>query len=138
MGYIPPETPPDIELSKLDHATLKRLAEQGGGIIRETPEGKVIDGISYVFIDAPPQRVWEVAVDFDHFEEIFPNSKCQVLSRKENEIIVNQRTQSISILIFSFGYDLHAKYSLTPPYHYDYFATKASIREVTETLHWSH
>jgi uncharacterized protein YndB with AHSA1/START domain len=124
VGYKAPQMPPKIELEKLDHATLKRISEQGGGIIRETPEGKVIDGISYVFIDAPPERVWEVAVDFDHFEEVFPNSKCEVISRTENEVIVNQRTQSISILIFSFGYDMHAKYNLDPPYHLDYIATE--------------
>lgn len=119
-GYKAPERPEPLEIENLDIKTLRLIDSMNGGLIRENPEGKVIDALTYTFIDAPPDRVWEVATDFERYEETFPGSECEVESRKGNEVIILQKTQAFSILIFEFGYELHSKYILEPPDHLTY------------------
>lgn len=124
-GYKPPREPKPLDpavLPALDLATLKRINDQGGGIIRETPSGKIIDALAFAFIKARPARVYEVLTDFEHYEQIFPGGTCKVESRKGNQVTVLQKTSSYSVLIFSFGYELHARYTLDPPYHLSYLA----------------
>ncbi len=122
VGYKPPPQPEELKIDKLDLKTLRRIDEMGGGLIRETPEGKIIDALTYKFIDAPPDIVYQVMTDFDHYEEIFPGSKCTVEERTEDSVLLYQTTSSFSILIFSFGYDLHSRYDLKPPYEMTYRA----------------
>ena len=55
-------------------------------------------------------------------EEIFTGSSCKVESRDGNEVILTQETSKFSVMVFSFGYELHAKYTLDPPNHLSYEA----------------
>lgn len=121
-GYKPLPEPRPLDLSNLDLATLKKIDEHGGGLIRETPQGKILDAVAFTFISAPPARVWDVLTDFDHYEQVFAGSECKVESRDKNQVTVLQKTSSFSVLIFSFGYELHSRYTLDPPYHLSYEA----------------
>jgi carbon monoxide dehydrogenase subunit G len=122
VGYQAPERPAPLDISNLDLATLRLITRWNGGLIRETPAGKILEALTFNFIDAPPERVWEVITDFDHYEQTFVGSKCKVESRQGNEVVVTQVTPSFSILIFTFGYELHARYTLEPPYRLSYVA----------------
>ncbi len=128
-GYKPPQEPKALDTSrKLDLATLHKIDELGGGLIRETPDGKTLGALAYGFIDAPPELVYEVITDFDNYETIFEGSECTVEKREGNEVTTLQKTQSFSILIFSFGYELHSRYTLDPPYHLSYIAIDGVYR----------
>jgi len=123
VGYKPPREPKPLEtISGFDLRTLGIIDEHGGGLIRETPEGKIIDALAFTIINAPPERVWEVITDFDHYEQIFPGSASKVESREGNQVTLYQTTASLNVLIFSFGYELHARYTLDPPHHLSYVA----------------
>jgi carbon monoxide dehydrogenase subunit G len=122
VGYKALAKPLPLDMTDLDLKTLKMIDERGGGIIRETLDGKTIDALSYKVINAKPETVWDVITDFDNYENIFTGSSCKVESKNGNEVILTQETSKFSVLIFSFGYELHAKYTLDPPYHLSYKA----------------
>lgn len=122
VGYKAPKKPKPLEIENLDIKTLRIINENGGGLIRETPEGKLIDVLTYGFIDAPPQRVWDVSTDFEHYNDIFVGSGNQVESRDGNTVFMRQEMAKFSVLIFDFGYELHTKYTLNPPSSFTYVA----------------
>ncbi len=119
-GYTPPPKPAPLDYTGLDLDTLHELGNQNAGLLRETPEGKSIDGLAYTFIEAPPNVVWDVLTDFENYDEIFENSHTTVEKREPGKVLVMQEVESMSILIFNIGYDLHAQYTLEPPYHLYY------------------
>ena len=121
VGYQAPAKPRDLEIDSLDIPTLRLINKGNGGLIRETPEGKLIDVLTYTFIDAPPERVWEVATDFEHYAEIFPGSSAEVESRDGNTVLMRSSMAKFSVLIFDFGYELHSRYNLNPPTEFTYF-----------------
>jgi uncharacterized protein YndB with AHSA1/START domain len=122
VGYKAPPEPRPLDFTGLDRPTLKIINDRGGGIIRETPQGKIIDAIAFTFIAAPPDKVYDVLVDFGHYPQIFTGSECKVEKREGNQVTVLERTSSFSVLFFSFGYEIHARYTLDPPYHVSYAA----------------
>jgi uncharacterized protein YndB with AHSA1/START domain len=122
VGYKARRKPLPLKTDGLDMPTLKWINDHGGGIIRETPEGEIIDALTWSVINAPPGRVYEVITDFENYEEIFSGSKCEIESRDDDHVIVFMETQTISLLIFSFGYEIHARYDLDPPHHVSYVA----------------
>jgi len=121
VGFKALPEPRPLDVSDLDIATLRLIDQGNGGLIQETPEGKIIGALAYTFIDAPPKRVWEVITDFDHYEDIF-SAPCKVESRKDNQVTVNQKTATSSVIGMKFGYELHARYTLEPPDHLSYVA----------------
>ena len=102
VGYKPSPQPGPLTFSGLDLATLRLIDEGNGGLIRETPPGKIIDALTYSFINAPPGRVWKVITDFDHYQNIF-SAPCQVESRLANQVTVRQETASFSVMGLRFG-----------------------------------
>ncbi len=120
VGYEASRKPPQLKIENLDIETLLLIDSMNGGLIRETPEGKVIDALTYTFINAPHGRVWEVATDFERYEETFPGSECEVELIDGNTVVLLQETHAFSLLIFEFGYELHSQYILEPPYHLTY------------------
>jgi uncharacterized protein YndB with AHSA1/START domain len=120
-GYTPSPKPGELNIKNLDLTTLRLIDKGNGGLIRETPEGKTIDALTYTFIDAPPDRVWETITDFEHYPDIF-SAPCEVESRKGNQVTVTQKTASFSVMGLKFGYELHARYTLDAPRHMSYAA----------------
>ncbi len=121
-GYRRPEKPGDLKHDKLDMETLARLARFNAGLIRETPEGKTVDGLAYAFIDAPPGVVYGILEDLEHYDENLQNQKTAVEKREGNKVWVTQKITSQSVLVFTFSYEMHALYQLDPPYHVSYRA----------------
>lgn len=123
VGYKPSAKPLPLKFDNLDLATLRIIDQRNGGIIRETPDGRIIDALTFDFIDAPPDKVYAMIVDFDKYEKIYPGGSIEVESRKGNEIIVYQKTTPLKIFIFEFmAIEMHSRYTLDPPYHASYVA----------------
>jgi len=124
VGYKAPLKPKPLDnISHLDLDTLRRIAKMGGGLIRETPQGEIIDALTFTFIDASPERVWEVLTDFEHYVEIFNDEYMKIESRDKNQLIVLEKKQPFSVLIFSLDrLELHARYTLEPPSKLSYYA----------------
>lgn len=117
MGYHRPRQPAEMDYSALDLETLRQLERGSAGLIRETPEGQTLNGLSYIFIDAPAGVVWEVLTDFENYPNIFPGCKIRIEQRENERVRAWLQTTSFSILIFSFGMELHNLYTLDPPEH---------------------
>jgi carbon monoxide dehydrogenase subunit G len=120
-GYKAPARPKNLEIEHLDLPTLRLLNNGTAGLIREDPKGKLIDVLTYTFVDAPPKRVWEVGTDFEHYDEVFPGSANKLESRDGNTVVIRQDLK-FSLLVFDFGYELHSRYTLTPPDSFTYVA----------------
>jgi uncharacterized protein YndB with AHSA1/START domain len=120
-GITAPQKLKPMAIKNLDIPTLRMLDQNNGGLIRETPQGKIIGVLAYTFIDAPPRTVWEVMTDFDNYSEIF-SAECRVESRNGNRVTVNQSTPSFMVLGMKVGYQLHTRYTLEPPDHLSYVA----------------
>lgn len=116
VGYKAPPKPRELVIENLDLQTLRLINQGNGGLIRETPRGKLIDVLTYTVINTPPQRVWEVATDFEHYEEIVPGTEARVESRDGNTVLMRVTMAKVSVLIFDIGgFELHPRYSLHPP-----------------------
>lgn len=83
----------------LDMQTLRSVAERGSVVLIDTdPKGALELVTAGVVIDAPPEKVFQVATDFDHFPEFMP----QVSSAK----VVNDAPDHKNVQIglkFKFG-----------------------------------
>jgi ribosome-associated toxin RatA of RatAB toxin-antitoxin module len=117
VGYTPPPEPAGLLYQALDIETLRKLDRSSCGLIRETREGKTINGLTYIFIDAPAPVVWEVLTDFENYHRTFKECQLQIEKREGNGVWARLKTSSFSILIFSFGMELHNLYTLEPPDH---------------------
>lgn len=121
VGYKALREPEKLDITNLDMATLRLIGEKGGGLMRETPEGEILEAITYAFIKAPPRRVWEVITDFEHYPQIFDGMEMVVEKREGNQVTVLQKPQSFKVLIFSFDkLELHSRYTLEPPHRLSY------------------
>jgi uncharacterized protein YndB with AHSA1/START domain len=130
-GYSPPRKPKPLDYHALDVNTLRALARYNAGLIRETPEGKTINGLSYSFINAPPQTVWEVLADLEHYNDVFTNQHTTVERREGNKVWVNQVTRSQSVLVFTFDYEMHGIYTLEPTSHMSFLAVDGAYEGST-------
>jgi polyketide cyclase/dehydrase/lipid transport protein len=120
-GFKPPREPKSLDITDLDVDTLRLIDQGNGGLIRETPQGQILGTLAYTFIDAPPETVWEVITDFDNYENIF-SADCEVESKDGDQVTVNQKTASFTVLGMDFGYELHSRYTLDKPDHLSYVA----------------
>jgi uncharacterized protein YndB with AHSA1/START domain len=121
-GYTPPLKPAPLAYEKLDVDTLAALGRVNAGLIRETPEVKTISGLTYAFINAPPDLVWDVVQDLEHYNDFFHDQDTRVEKRRGNRVWVSQETKSQSVLVFTFGYQMRSLYTLDPPRHLSYRA----------------
>lgn len=120
-GYAALREPGPLDIENLGLETLRLIDKGNGGLIRETPEGKIIDALTWDFINAPPGRVYEVITDFDRYDEIFPGASMEVESRKGNEVVLRQKSLAFKVFLFSLGgFELHSRYVLEPPCHLSY------------------
>jgi Polyketide cyclase / dehydrase and lipid transport len=116
-GYTSSAKPQAINYKNLDIDTLLKLESYSPGLIRETQEGKTINGLTYETINATPDTVWKTITDFEHYGD-FKDSDVVIEKREGNEVLVMQKMVSMSILIFNFGgMEMHNRYILDPPYH---------------------
>jgi len=115
-GYEPAPQPAPLDTSGLDVDTLRLIQQRAGGLLRETPEGKIIDVVTWTFIKTPPGRVWEVLTDFEHYQDTFPGTEMRVEKREGDTVTVFQKGPSMSVLIFRLdGFDMPSRYILDPP-----------------------
>jgi carbon monoxide dehydrogenase subunit G len=128
VGYKAPRKPKSLKIENLDIRTLRLINDRNGGLIRETPEGKSIDALTYTFADAPPERVWEVATDFEHWTDTFPNSQSEILSIDGNTVVTRQKMTSYSVLVFDIGFEMYNQYNLEPPHHLHYESIDGTYR----------
>lgn len=112
-GYVW-TAPPALDYSRLDPATMEKLSKMFAGRIRETKEGKVIDAMAVAAMNAPPEKVWKVMTDFEHYDSFFPDSKTVVEKREGNQVLLRQSVKQFNVLVFSYGFDLHCRYKLEP------------------------
>jgi uncharacterized protein YndB with AHSA1/START domain len=119
-GYKPPAQPAALRYEALDVEALAWLDRYKAGLIRETYEGKDINGLAFAFIEAPPERVYALISDLEHYNDHFKNQVTEVEKREGNQVWVQQKITSQSVLIFTFAYEMHALYTLDPPYHVSY------------------
>lgn len=123
FGYKPAPQPGQLQVEKLDLKTLRIIDDKGGGMIRETPEGEIIDALGFEFIDASPEIVWDTITDFDHYSDVYIGAEMEVISREGNQVEVLQRSPSTSVFIFQIeGFEFPARYTLNPPYELSYYA----------------
>jgi carbon monoxide dehydrogenase subunit G len=121
VGFKDPGEIKPLDIYNLDTDTLRKLDLGNAGLIHETKEGKIISALAYAFVDAPPEKVWGVLTDFDHYDDIF-STECKIKSKKDNQVTVDQETASFSALGMEFGYNLHARYTIDGPDHLSYVA----------------
>jgi carbon monoxide dehydrogenase subunit G len=119
-GYVPPAQPAAIDFAALDPKTLEQLCRWNAGLIRETRDGKVINAMAFSDMAAPPDHVWAVMSDFEHYDGFFPDSTTVVEKREGNEVVLHQSVKAFSVLVFSYGFDLHCRYQLDPPRRMSY------------------
>jgi uncharacterized protein YndB with AHSA1/START domain len=119
-GYAPPAKPADIEFAALDPKTIQQLCRWSAGLVRETHEGKVINAMAFADMNAPPDRVWAVMTDFEHYDGFFPDSNTVVEERKDHQVLLHQSVKAFNVLVFSYGFDLHCRYRLDPPRRMSY------------------
>ncbi|HUT56086.1 MAG TPA: hypothetical protein VM658_22030 [bacterium] len=125
-GYTPPAKPAPLAYESLDVDTLRALGRVNAGLIRETPEGKTISGLAFAFINAPPDLVWDLVQDLEHYNDFFHDQDTTVEKRQGNKVWVSQDTKSQSVLVFTFGYQMRSLYTLDPPRHLSYRAYEGS------------
>jgi carbon monoxide dehydrogenase subunit G len=122
VGYTPPREPDPLNYHALDIETLHKLDRYSCGLIRETPEGKTLNGLNYIFINAPADVVWEVITDFDKFEE-FKDCSVRIEKREGNQVWLWEELTRVSILIFNFGgMEMHGIYTMESPYHLSFLS----------------
>jgi len=119
-GYQPAAEPAPLKHDALEIKSLAWLDRYQAGLIRETYEGKDIAGMAYTFIDATPEAVYNVISDLEHYNDHFKNQETKVEKREANQVWVRQKITSQSVLVFTFAYEMHALYTLDPPYHVSY------------------
>ena len=113
-GYERPQIPPELDLSKLDPATMAIISKYQGGIIRETSEGVTISAGAFADMPCPQRFVYSVMTDFEHYDEFFPDSETVVIEREGNHAVIHQEINQLNVYIFKFVFDLHSVYELDP------------------------
>ena len=122
-GRKPSDSNGPLDYSRLDPKTLEQLSRWYGGLLRETHQGKVLNNMAFIAIDAPPEVVWETMTDFDSYNRIFPDTRTTVEKRDKNELVLMQEgAGKLDVYIFEISVDLHARYNLEPPDHMSYVA----------------
>jgi len=114
-GFSMPEIYAPPEFSSLDPSTLDQLCRFYGGLLRETSQGKTINATAFTQIDASRETVWKVMSDFEHYDQFFPDSTTVVEKRDQNQLILRQSQKLFNVYIFSYSFDLHARYLLEKP-----------------------
>jgi len=114
-GYKFPETPASIDYKSLDAKTIEKISNWQGGLVRERPNGSTINAMAFGAMSSPQKDVWNVITDFEHYDQIFPDSSTIVESRDGNKVILKQKINQLSVYIFKFVFDLNAHYTLEPP-----------------------
>ncbi len=85
--------------------------ERGEPVMREeqfTDEKghRVGRGVAYIVIDAPPERIWDVILDYDHYAEFYPNVHSAKITKKEgNHIYVHFVLNVLGVLKVKYNVD---------------------------------
>jgi carbon monoxide dehydrogenase subunit G len=96
------------------------------GLIRETKDGKALNGLTYVSVDAPPEVVWNVLNDFDHYNN-FLEGEYKIKKKGKNKVVIDFTSPSYSMLIFNFGgWKMENEYIIEAPDHM-YFNTISGL-----------
>ncbi len=114
VGYKAPEKPAPLAIDKLDIPTMRLIDEMNGGLVIKTPEGKVIESMSYAFVDAPIEQVWEVATDFENYDDIFKGCTNDIISQDGNTLVIHQKMALFSIMFYDFGFEFDSYYIMYP------------------------
>jgi len=130
-GYTPPKQHAAIDYAKLDPDTVNKLCAWYGGLVHETKEGKTINAMAFSSINAPAEVVWKVMTDFDRYNDIFPDSDTVVEKRSADEVVLKQSVKQIDLYVFSFGFELHARYKLEPPTRMSYVTIDGVYKDTT-------
>jgi ribosome-associated toxin RatA of RatAB toxin-antitoxin module len=123
-GYKRQERPAKLDYHSLNIDTLAWLGKYNAGLIRETSNGDDISGLTYGFIDASPEVVWDLISDIESYEKYLKNQVTTINKQDGNEILAYVKVSSQKVLLFTFGYEMNALYTLDPPYHLSYKAIK--------------
>jgi hypothetical protein len=126
VGYKRPDKPGPINYDNLDTTTMLFLEKYTVGLIRETKDGKALNGLTYVSVDAPPEVVWKVLIDFDHYNN-FLDGEYKVKEKRKDEVVIDYTSPSFSALIFNFGgWKMENKYIIEAPHHM-YYSTISGL-----------
>jgi len=128
-GYSADKADAPLDFSRLEPATLNQLCRWYGGLVRETSQGKTINSMAFTSIDAPRETAWEVMSDFEHYDRFFPDSTTIVEKREQNQVVLRQSRKAFSVYIFSYDFDLHARYFLEEPSRMSWQAIDGPYRD---------
>lgn len=128
-GYKRPPRPGPLDYNTLDIATMRRLAAHSTGLIRETNEGKILEGLNFTFVNAPPDQVWEVLIDFENYHQFFLSDPVVIEKREGDQVLLRQKSTKFSVSMFTFGgQEMVNRYTMEPPGHLS-FKTVGGIYE---------
>jgi uncharacterized membrane protein len=86
--------------------------------------------VGSVLVDAKPESIWDVLVDYPHAPQVFKNLKlCQVVGQKGSAKLVRQLVNTGSPIKFDYTVALVEK----KPYSIEWARQSGSLKEVTGT-----
>ena len=63
-------------------------------------------GVVYIVIDAPPEKIWDVILDYDHYAEFYPNvHKAEITKKEGNHIYVYFVLNALGVLKIKYNID---------------------------------
>ena len=71
------------EIAKLERGETVLREEQ----FNDTSGHRVGRGVAYIVINASPEKIWDVILDYDHYAEFYPNVNMAKITKREQDHI---------------------------------------------------
>ena len=92
----PKECSVDYNFAALDPATIKALSGQGSlVIVRQRKDMTLINVTAAKVVNAPPEVVWAVLTDFEHYPKFMPQTTAERVIERQGDKVLIEQTLSI-------------------------------------------
>jgi len=94
----PRESSFDYNFSALDQTTIKSLAQQGSlVIVRQRKDMSLINVTAAKVVNAPPEVVWAVLTDFEHYPKFMPQTTDEKVLERQGDMVLIEQTLAIKV-----------------------------------------
>ncbi len=116
LAATPSSTPLVFDPEGLDIATLRKVAEHGTAVVVDSDKSGLKLVTAGIVIDAPPQTVYDVASDYDHYKDFMPQvetAKVTATQADGSKDVEFQLKFKFSVITSSVKYT--ARHTYDPP-----------------------